>query len=1034
MATDYEGVKRDNIEEYGKGTRHLEFLGRLYSDKTHFIYELLQNAEDARASKVSFLLEPNRLIFKHDGKEMFNEKHVRGVCGVAEGTKAEDDTKIGKFGIGFKSVYAYTRTPEIHCGDEHFRIEHFVRPTAADQLAVASPWTTLFIFPFAQEAGAAPAQAFAAIKQRLSTIGVHTLLFLRNLRGIQWEVTGGAKGLYRSHSTPSPKHRRVNLKTFSDTAPGASAPQVAEDWLVFERPLSIPGKTVTFNVEAAFRLVKDPKIGKESIQRLTNAPLVVYFPTAIQTGLGFLIQGPYRTTPARDNIEEDHPLNRALLSQTGELIVEALRTIKDMDLLTIEVLSALPLKQALERAQMLAMFGSIFGSAPSPSREEALFAPITDRVAQALKEEELLPAYPDGFVAGNAALLARTSELRELLTSEQLQALLGTKVRQRWLTADITADRTASLRAYLITTIGLQELTPEVLAQKITKEFLLAQSDDWFVSFYTFLTGQRSLWREAPAKNQQPGPLRCDKPMIRLEDKSLVPPFRQDGHPNAFLPPDGETQFPTVKRTIVASPKAKEFLVALGLTPPDLVDEVIETVLVKYAKPSTITHEENLRDLTRIAAAAKTDSKSKRDRLLQALRDTNFLLCKSTPTGKVVLQAPAKIHFDSPELRTYFLGNPTAHFLFEGYDKALFDFFAELGVANQVRCQFKPPGHNGHVAIRDYHSSHERGLNGFDPGFEVEGLEFAISHPTLERSKYIWNHILVTHAARLRGEVEESSRQDFTWSRKAFHFSEAAELAFLHEWLPDRAGNWHRPRGYSFSELPDGFLPSEAVCRHFQMEFVSVSQLAEKTGIPLSDLETLKTLIQTSPHAWEQFKQSLSGSAAGTSKPKFPQRTVGNSERHLDKVSERAGHSPERTYEPKERSVRTSKPDLDRHTWLMNQYTNEDGQMICQMCESEMPFKKRDLITYYFEAIEAFDHLSTEQHQLSLALCPLCAAIYKEYVKCDDTNSATFKTALLSAKEPVVPVQIGLQQKTLRFVETHIFELRAILGGPPPEP
>ena len=42
MPTDYEKVRRDNIEEYGKGTRHLEFLGRLYSDRTHFIYELLQ--------------------------------------------------------------------------------------------------------------------------------------------------------------------------------------------------------------------------------------------------------------------------------------------------------------------------------------------------------------------------------------------------------------------------------------------------------------------------------------------------------------------------------------------------------------------------------------------------------------------------------------------------------------------------------------------------------------------------------------------------------------------------------------------------------------------------------------------------------------------------------------------------------------------------------------------------------------------------------------------------------------------------------
>ena len=44
--------------------------------------------------------------------DFFNERDVRGVCGVGEGTKAEDLTQIGKFGIGFKSVYAYTFNPE----------------------------------------------------------------------------------------------------------------------------------------------------------------------------------------------------------------------------------------------------------------------------------------------------------------------------------------------------------------------------------------------------------------------------------------------------------------------------------------------------------------------------------------------------------------------------------------------------------------------------------------------------------------------------------------------------------------------------------------------------------------------------------------------------------------------------------------------------------------------------------------------------------------------------------------------------------
>ena len=34
-----------------------------YSDQAHFVYELLQNADDADATSVRFVLEPNRLIF-----------------------------------------------------------------------------------------------------------------------------------------------------------------------------------------------------------------------------------------------------------------------------------------------------------------------------------------------------------------------------------------------------------------------------------------------------------------------------------------------------------------------------------------------------------------------------------------------------------------------------------------------------------------------------------------------------------------------------------------------------------------------------------------------------------------------------------------------------------------------------------------------------------------------------------------------------------------------------------------------------------
>lgn len=74
----------------------------------------------------------NALKVSHLGKP-FNEADVRGICGIAESTKAL--TAIGRFGIGFKSVYAFTDRPEVHSGDESFAIENLVWPLATADIA-----------------------------------------------------------------------------------------------------------------------------------------------------------------------------------------------------------------------------------------------------------------------------------------------------------------------------------------------------------------------------------------------------------------------------------------------------------------------------------------------------------------------------------------------------------------------------------------------------------------------------------------------------------------------------------------------------------------------------------------------------------------------------------------------------------------------------------------------------------------------------------------------------------------------------------
>ena len=146
MPADYATIRDENIARYGWDTAVLDLLGHLYSERTHFLYELIQNAEDAGATELSFELSAGRLEVSHDGRP-FTEDDVRGICGVARSTKSAALTTIGQFGIGFKAVYAYTRTPRVYSGGEAFRIDNYVRPAAVERLDQAGLGTR-FVFPF----------------------------------------------------------------------------------------------------------------------------------------------------------------------------------------------------------------------------------------------------------------------------------------------------------------------------------------------------------------------------------------------------------------------------------------------------------------------------------------------------------------------------------------------------------------------------------------------------------------------------------------------------------------------------------------------------------------------------------------------------------------------------------------------------------------------------------------------------------------------------------------------------------------------
>lgn len=102
-----------------------------YAETAHFVYELLQNADDANATEVTIVLKPDKLLFKHNGTKHFDITSeddervgdINSITGIGNSSKENTQNKIGKFGVGFKAVFQYTDTPEIYDDPNAVRIQ-----------------------------------------------------------------------------------------------------------------------------------------------------------------------------------------------------------------------------------------------------------------------------------------------------------------------------------------------------------------------------------------------------------------------------------------------------------------------------------------------------------------------------------------------------------------------------------------------------------------------------------------------------------------------------------------------------------------------------------------------------------------------------------------------------------------------------------------------------------------------------------------------------------------------------------------------
>ena len=1018
MPSNYSKICEDNIHRRGN---EFDDIGRLiseqlYSDKSHFVYELLQNAEDALERRfrqnpndnspraVQFKLFRDRLEFRHFGAP-FNEKDVKGVSDVLKGTKTGDFIQIGKFGIGFKSVYAFTASPEIHSGDEHFVIKRYIRPEAknSDHYPSMEPHETVFVFPFDHEK-LPEDQAFKLILKKLQGLGPRVLLFLRQIDEIEWSVDSDEeKGQYLKETKPIQAIENARHVTVIGQK---NDEDENEDWRIFKRPVTVSGESGQVSVEIAFRLGTNTEDNrKSSIVRENNTPLVVYFPTEKDTRLGFLLQGSYRTTPARDNILQDDEWNKRLIKETAGLVIGALRQLKQMGLLSVSVLETLPIRV-------------------EDFPKDNIFYPIFAKVKEALMNDELLPANGDTFVAARNAKLVRGTELTKLLDPDQLRALFRLDGEIKWLSTNITEDRTPDLRSYLMKELEIEEVTPDSFAREITRSFLKAQTDEWFIKFYKYLSNQETLWRAPRGRWSQAGILRT-KPILRLQDDSQKTPFRPDGTTqNAYLPPPEETDFPIVKRTIVNSEQARNFLKELGLSEPDVFDDIVERVFPKYTIPdvNAVPQEEHAADIQKILRAMASDSEKGKEKVIRAAPQTPFLKAVDS-SGTEVFKKPIEIYRDTANLRRYFSASTDVWFLCEqqsGIENGN-DAWRKLGVEYLPR---RIPFSGGLPDEEQKPSTRPEIVENYKlHGLEnfLESLRNSEGFGDKEKLAFVLWEFLKVHL-ELNPRFFKGRHEWFYYTEhsKSFNSNILTCLQSV-EWIPTKQGSLQKPGSLTTDQLPDIFNDADELIDALGINQSEERRHADALDVTLEDIEFLKSHRDE----FERLKEKL---AAGT-KPIFPTKPVKNPERRKKQLAEQYANSPDKKYEVKERSVRTTENVIDPHQQLKERYTNNENQMVCQICKEEMPFKKRDG-EYYFEAVEALSekYLPKEHEAQFLALCPLCSAMFKEFVKHDDKALEKLYEALKSSNDLELPLKLGKEETSVQFVTPHRQDIHTILN------
>ena len=992
----------------------------LYPDTAHFIYELLQNAEDTQASEVAFILSSDRLVFEHNGRT-FDEKDIRGITDIGEGTKAEDDEQIGRFGIGFKAVFPYTDTPHIWSPSHSFAISEMVLPSEIPSYSELGE-RTRFEFPF--NSGKKPQdQAFSEVQDGLEEISDNTLLFLSHIEEIQWRVDGGREGrlLRILHSD----HHLEILREI-DRRPTESA-----HFLRFSEPvdgLERQRAAIAFELEPRAEDASSedcaPFGSQFRIAAADRGRVAVYFTAAKETSnLRFHLHAPFIPELSRSSIK-DTPSNEPLFQQLARLAAQSLFAIRDLGLLDREFLAVLP---------------NSHDEIPAP------YAPIRDAIVEAMNQEPLTPKHTGGHAPAGRLLQAEAG-LKALLERDDIRFLVDTDDDPReWAVAATLRNSSVDrfLRDLDIEQWGVEQLVETLDDRCSNRRRLCYSTYTWRQGpdrpFLDWIGRKPAAWhralyalfhRELADDLDQFDDI-C---IVRLSNGEYgigsecyypTPETRHD-----LIHPRVEEETYTGGGTRTERSGARAFLDGIGVREIGEFQQVEAILRQRYADPAAVSswrvHEA---DLTRFIALVE------KERSASSLFRDYFVFQRTDGAWS----RPAGVYLDAPYLETglknYYepLGAEASkaplssnYQTFDMLSK-LVSFARTCGVADRLKIAMVSCTSNPNKTYLLDAPGSMWTQTGIDHDFVIPGLATLLEKPTLALSRLVWNTLCA---------LSQDIVLKATFRKNQSNCPRYADSQLVHQlrdaaWIPQNDNEFVRPSGALRDLLPDGFpfdpgwpwlnaiqFGEETQKRAEQLR--KTREIAEELGFPdetaLTDGRRFAELApETRQRILAEYEEPVD----------LPRTESSNKERRARAVREEAGKAPRRTTERRQRTVSVNRDATKRERsapYLRDQYTNDDGVTICQACKDALPFRLADG-SYYLEAVEFLSELERHYHQNYLALCPNHAAMFMHA----NASKDEMKDRFLALGGSELELTLADRQVTIYFTNTHIEDLRVVI-------